>query len=229
MPTDPWEWLFGVGSWGEPLAPSVAVFVVTAVLFYVISLLVRHAIETRPDADPSVALHRGRIATAVVMVIGLLVAAQASGLFRGVNIVPAGISLIGTALHIGGIIAAAALIAAGLAAGLGAKDVVASAVLGVYLRSKWGKEHALPEVGDRITIGDTEGELTRVSPLYVHIRTYDGATVLLPMARAIAHGIRQPPAEPEPADAAQPGEPSPLSEPPPAEPAAPDERRSIFD
>ena len=220
---EPWEWLLDVGRWSERVAPSAGIFVLIVALFYIISLFVRHAIETRPNAEPSVALHRGRIATAIIMVLGLLVAGQGSGLFGRADIVPAGIGLIGTLLRVAGTVAAAALIAAGLAAGFGARDVVASALLGVYFRSKWGKQHGLPEAGARVTVGDTEGELTHISPLYAHIRTADGATVFMPTARVVAEGMLQRPEEAEPSGGPTPPEPTPEA------PSAAEERKSIFD
>ncbi|MFQ6131575.1 MAG: mechanosensitive ion channel domain-containing protein [Armatimonadota bacterium] len=205
-------------TWVRLVVGKMALFVVVVVLFYFIWLAVRQAIVAHAeghDPDGTVTSRRVRIGGGIVGALGLLMAAQAVGLFGQVDPVGGLASGVRHGLVAATYVGFGALLAAGLVVAFGGRDAVLSMVVAAYVRRTAGKRGGVPKVGDHLTLGQVSGELTRVSLAHLHIRQATGEEAMVPACRLLT-------------DTSVQGSPQAAAPEPQAQPQ-PEARRSIFD
>jgi len=173
----------------------VAQFLFVLALFGVAYLGVRGWLERRRDVagwdDQTLQAHCA-LARALALIVGLLAAAQTTGVLAGPPSSGSFLALVSAILAFVATLVKAALFAAVLLAAafaaslvLGARETALSCLGGLALHcQRAGREH-LPRVGDTVEIGETRGVIEAFSLMKTNLRQDDGTLILVPNAWAV--------------------------------------------
>jgi small-conductance mechanosensitive channel len=157
--------LFQLGQTWISLATMVEFIVVTAIVI-LLSRLIRHLLRTRVLAHTKLDLGQqyaiARIASYVVLVIGLLIGVETVG----VNL--SSLAMIAGALGVG--------------IGFGLQNIVSNFVSGLVILA----ERPI-QIGDRVDLGnDTVGKVVRIGARATHVLTNDNIMVIVPNSEFIS-------------------------------------------
>jgi len=152
-----------------PITPaSLLLFIVVVLAFFVFSRLINRGILkrilTRFQIEESIRFTLVRISHYIVMIIGIIIAFQ----FVGIDLT--GLTVIFGLLSVG--------------IGFGLQNVTSNFISGLILLF----ERPI-KVGDRITVGETEGNVTAINMRATTVQSLNNITIIVPNSEFIASNV----------------------------------------
>lgn len=152
-----------------PITPaSLVMFVIVILLFFIVSRIITRLIMKkilpRFNIDTGLQFTMRRITHYIIMIVGAVVGFQ----FVGIDL--SGLAVIAGLLSVG--------------IGFGLQNVTSNFISGVILLF----ERPI-RVGDRVTVGDTEGDVTAINMRATTVRTLRNITIIVPNQEFISSNV----------------------------------------